>query len=121
MTLLRVDGASSSNATEAERLARRNGEANRAALTRIQAGLAERLKNDQRVQWMFARDGCLSAIDEEGKWIGKCSVPRRAAEALAKDMHIRGAVGCFLNPNHAAQVRVVLEKMERQQGLVVLV
>lgn len=73
------------------------------------------------VEWLFARDRTLSGLDETGHWIGGCSLPRRAAEAMLKRLEIKGAVAGFLAPAHAAQIAFALDKIRPEQAVVVIV
>jgi hypothetical protein len=54
-------------------------------------------------------------------WFSNCSVPFRAAKEFLKKLEMIGAVGCFLNPTHAAQLRAVFEKIAPTQGIIAVV
>ncbi len=73
------------------------------------------------VEWVFARDKTLTALEEGGRWWSGCSLPRRAAEALLAKLEIKGAGGCFLAPAHAAQLRVALNAMRAEQAVIAIV
>lgn len=108
-------------ATAADRLAGENFRVNLAALGPVQPGLAHRIGvTPPSVQWIFARDGYLSARTAAGWWTG-CSVPLRAAREMLKKLELIGSVGCFLNPTHAAQIRACFEKLGAAQALIAVV
>jgi hypothetical protein len=69
------------------------------------------------VEWLFARDQTLSARLDNGWWSG-CSVPSAAARKVMAKLEIKGAVGCFLAPPHAAHLRVALEMLRPDQAIV---
>ncbi|MGD0461828.1 MAG: hypothetical protein ABSB74_04995 [Tepidisphaeraceae bacterium] len=108
-------------ATAADRLAAANFCANMAALGPIQPEWADRIGADPpEVQWIFARDGYLTARTSAGWWSG-CSVPLRAGRELLKLLELQGNVGCFLHPTHAGQIRACFEKLSRAQAIVAVV
>jgi hypothetical protein len=72
------------------------------------------------VQWIFARDGYLTARTSAGWWSG-CSVPLRAGRELLKLLELKGNVGCFLHPTHAGQIRACFEKLSRAQAIIAVV
>ena len=76
---------------------------------------------DPEVRWLLARDGALTAMQPGERWWAGCSVPRAAARFMLKTMEVRGTVGCFLNPLHAAQVRVALDLLAPRQAVVAIV
>jgi hypothetical protein len=71
--------------------------------------------------WLFARDGALTAMTEGDRWWAGCSVPLAAARFMLKTMDVRGTVGCFLHPAHAAQIRVALDRLHSRQAIVAIV
>jgi hypothetical protein len=73
------------------------------------------------VEWLFGRDGSLTARDGNGRWIGDTSLPRRVALAMLKKLQCAGTVACFLAPPHAAFIRVALEKLQPQQAIVAII
>ncbi|MGE5607751.1 MAG: hypothetical protein ACM359_00710 [Bacillota bacterium] len=92
----------------AERQAQQNWQANLPALEEIQPQLADGIRNTPvPLEWTYARDGCLSAIDSTGQWIGNCSLPRRASEQMLRTVQTTGHT-CFAFPLHPVQIAVVL-------------
>lgn len=74
------------------------------------------------LEWLYGRDGSLTARDSNGCWWSGCSLPRRAAIAQLKRFHqAQGTVACFLAPPHAAAVRVALDKLRPEQALIAIV
>jgi hypothetical protein len=108
--------------TAAGRVAQRNFDANLAALARRQRDLAAALGRDDPadLEWVLGRDGSLTARFN-GAWWSRCSLPRRAAEAVMGRMELRGQVACLVAPSHAAQVRAALERMAAGQALIAIV
>lgn len=106
----------------ATREAARNWDANLLALHRTQPELAESLRlhdvNGSVAEWVYARDGALTAFTEPDAWWTGCSLPRRSAEVMLKTLEISGVVGCFLAPEHAAHLRVALDKLEPRQAVI---
>ncbi len=108
-------------ATAANRLAAANFRANIAALGPVQPEWAERIGADPPdVQWIFARDGYLTARTSAG-WGSGCSVPLRAGRELLKLLELQGNVGCFLHPSHSGQIRACFEKLSRSQAIIAVV
>lgn len=107
--------------TCASEKAARNFKLNRAALGRTQPGLAGVMgEAAPEVEYLFGRDGTLTAMDGLGVWVGGCSVPGLAAREMLKSMQLTGRTGCLLDPSHAAQIRAALDGIGRMQAMVVL-
>lgn len=107
--------------TAADRAARRNWEANVAALAARQPwAIAELGGRPGDVEWVFGRDGSLTCRDGSDSWFAGCSIPRRAGEAMLRNLELRGVVGCFLLPSHAGAVAAALAKVRPQQAVVVV-
>jgi hypothetical protein len=107
--------------TAATAAAGRNFEGNLRAVAERQPSLAQEVAEvGLDLEWVFGRDGSLTAR-AQGKWWSGCSLPRRTAEALLRKMELKGTVICFLSPTHAGQVRVTLERMSAGQALVAVV
>src|SRR5947208_318883 len=89
--------------TAADIDAERNWDANLAALAAKQPALAAALRAMPApdVSWLYARDGSLTAHDALGRWWSGCSLPSRAAQAMLKQLTLRGVVGCLLAQTHA--------------------
>jgi hypothetical protein len=103
-----------------ERAAKNYG-LNRSALERTQPELARTLDQEMpEIEYLFGRDGALTAMDGLGEWLGGCSVPLLAARQMLKTMQLGGRTGCLLDPNHAAQIRVALDGAGPTQAIVVL-
>src|SRR5580658_1154376 len=108
-------------ATAAARQAADNFRANFSALSSFQPTLqTQLLEADTNQTWIYARDGYLTARSDAG-WLSGCSVPLRTARQLLQKLDLIGTLGCFLNPNHAAQIRAALEKIQPIQALVVVI
>lgn len=105
----------------AESQAARNLRANLASLDLFQPDLPPILPNfDSAPEWLFARDGYLTARTAAG-WFSGCSIPLLAAREMLKKLELMGSLGCFLSPNHAAQLRACFEKIQPNQAVVVVV
>ncbi len=116
-----VSAVSRAQSTSAERQAFRHWTANLAALAQSQPRIVEAAGNlPDPMEWVYARDGALTALMAGGKWWGGCSLPRRAAEFMFRAAELTGTVICFLNPIHAAQLRVALDRMHAGQALLAL-
>lgn len=74
----------------------------------------------QDLEFVYARDGFLSARASDG-WISGCSLPHRAAQAMCAKLRPNGILLCLLAPNHAGQIRAVLEKLTHEQALLVII
>ena len=70
------------------------------------------------LQWTTARDGSRTARFADGSWLAGCSLPDRAADAMARKLEVAAAVCCLLAPTHAAQVRAVLDKLRPEQAVI---
>ncbi len=71
-------------------------------------------------EFVFARDGYLTAR-EQGRWATGCSLPLRTAQVMLESLQNRAPVGCFLEPAHAAQLAVVLERFDHPQAVIAIV
>jgi len=69
--------------------------------------------------WLFARDGALTAT-RNGKWWADNSLPAKSAEAMLKDVTSDVAVTCVVAPTHAAQLRVLLDRVSPSHAIVVV-
>jgi hypothetical protein len=100
--------------------AMRNWQRNLEALAGTQAELAGSLAPmDAGIEWVFGRDGSLTALEDQ-KWWGGCSVPLKAAEELLRTLEITAATACFLAPFHSAQIEIALRRLEPEQAVVAL-
>ena len=72
------------------------------------------------LDWTTARDGSRTARHAEGAWLAGCSLPDRAAAAMARKLEVTCGVACLVAPTHAAQVQAVLEKLRADQAVVVV-
>jgi hypothetical protein len=108
--------------TSANRLAGECWQANLVALAKSQPRLAEALRGEQIhvSEWIFARDGALTAFTGPGRWWTGCSLPHRAASTMLRTLEVSGVVGCLLDPPHAAHVRVTLDKLRQNQAAVTI-
>jgi hypothetical protein len=108
-------------ASSAHERAVENRAANLAALQLAQPQLAQRLASiELTVEWVFGRDGFLTARTAAGWWAG-CSVPLLAGRDLLHTLNLTGNVGCFLRPDHAGQLRACLDKIARNQAIIAVV
>ncbi|HET6249088.1 MAG TPA: hypothetical protein VFE47_15440 [Tepidisphaeraceae bacterium] len=107
--------------TAAIRAAAMNFSANLRTLRNTQPAVAELVTTlPPDMEWVFGRDGALTALDAQGKWWAGCSLPKRAAQFMLKKANLDGAVLCFLYPVHAAQIRVTLDRAKPGQALLLL-
>lgn len=101
--------------------AARNYESNRAALEavwpRTLLCLPESLPE---LEWLYARDGALSARHIDRQWFGQVSVPQKSAQKMLGKAIVTGSSAVLLAPTHAQQIRTVLNRMTRQQVLLVV-
>ncbi|MGA2500966.1 MAG: hypothetical protein ABSH20_24785 [Tepidisphaeraceae bacterium] len=105
--------------SDAARQARHNYATGLAALRDSQLDVAGALPAaPPDVEWLYARDGTLSARIPAGGWLGQCSLPLRAAGELLADMSAPGRVSLLLYPTHAAQLGTVLERLTPQQAVI---
>jgi hypothetical protein len=72
------------------------------------------------VEYVYGRDGALTALDEFGNWWSGCSVPRAAGKAMLKNMDLNMPVACFLAPPHSAQLRLALDKLMSEQAIIAI-
>ena len=63
------------------------------------------------LEWVFARDGALSAIESTGQWWAGCSIPLLAGRTLLKTLDTGPAGSCFLSPDHAGLVVAARERL----------
>ena len=106
---------------EAECLAAANLAANLAALAETQPRLAGAFDPAlPDLEFVFGRDGYLSAFDLEGCWWAGCSLPKRANTAMLRSLKVNGPVSCFLTPPHAASLSVTLEMTPAAHSIVTL-
>jgi hypothetical protein len=97
-------------ATAAARRAAANFAANLAALADTQPRLVEAVGSAlPAMDFIFGRDGYLTAFDAQGLWWSGCSLPKRANAAMLRSLKGSGPASCLLAPPHAASVRVSLE------------
>jgi hypothetical protein len=107
--------------TAAERQAISNWANNLTVLRANQPTVAEMLEQVQLdLQWTFARDGSLTAMNQSGKWWGGCSVPLLAGRSILKTLETAQTGSCLLAPAHAGLVRAAREKMGTSPVLVVV-
>lgn len=99
----------------------RNWQRNLEALAGTQADLAGSLSPmNAGIEWVFARDGALTALEDQ-KWWGGCSVPLKAAEELLRTLEITASTACFLVPSHWGQIETALRRLKPEQAVVALV
>ena len=111
--------------TTASRAAARNFRANVDALHGRQPLLGSELADaptvgDGDVEFVLGRDGALTARVGNQWWSG-CSLPLRTARKLLEKVDLSAIVTCFLAPTHAAQLRVVLDRLEPGRAMIAVV
>ncbi|CAN5498275.1 hypothetical protein BH09PLA1_BH09PLA1_21420 [soil metagenome] len=100
----------------------RSSRAERQATENLAANAACGLSVDLiELEWVYGRDGALTARDSENRWVGGCSIPRRAAMAQLRALSVSGAVACYLAPAHAAAIRVALDRLRPEQSIIAIV
>jgi hypothetical protein len=107
--------------TTAEREAQQNYRRNHSALVKNQpeaAALLDRVELD--LEWVYARDGSLSARHTDGRWWGDCSVPVLAGAAVLKSLDPQQTGSCLLAPSHAGLVRAARERCGLSPALFVV-
>ncbi len=120
MSMIVDDSIRLVNETLAELRAATNWAANLRALRITQPALLETFQElPENFSWIFGRDGYLTAQQDSHWWNG-CSLPLRAARLMFAKMEVTGGVACFLNPQHAAQIRVALDRLEASKAIIVL-
>src|ERR1700728_1248205 len=105
----------------AQSQAAQNLRANLASLDLFQPDFAPILSNcNSPAEWLFARDAYLTARTAAG-WFSGCSVPLPPPRQRLKKLELVGSLGCFLSPNHAAQLRACFEKIQTNQAVIAVV
>jgi hypothetical protein len=102
--------------TSASRAAQACFAANRAALATTQPSLT--CAEVEVGEFLYGRDGMLTALEVDQSWHSGCSIPRRAAEAMLKSLKPTGPVAMLLVPFHAAAIRTALTKLDRSQAVI---
>ena len=99
-----------------------NFERNRAALERVWSRAVLCLPDAlPELEWIYARDGALSARHVDRQWFADCSVPRRAAERMFVNLFVAGPTAVMLAPTHAQQIRAVLNRLRSDQVLIAII
>ena len=106
----------------ARSLAETNWRANVRALSLRQPGLIDAIRAEPPgvAEWVFARDGSLTAFGLGGAWWAGCSVPLLAARAMLKSLDTGGRVACFLSPPLSAHLSVALDTLRPDQAVVTI-
>lgn len=73
------------------------------------------------LEWLYARDGALSARHVDGQWLSSVSIPRRSADRMLGKAQVSGSSAVLIAPTHAQQIRVVLDRLTAQQVLIVII
>lgn len=105
--------------TSAEVLAEKQFEQNCLALRQSQPDL-DIPPRTITCEWVFGRDGSLTARDSDNRWISGSSLPLRVAGELMNRLRVQGVAAAMLCPTHAAQIRAALSRMTVSQALVVI-
>jgi hypothetical protein len=112
---------SASPATAAHTAATQNWARNLTVLAQTQPELADEIGSPpQDVEWVFARDGALTAR-RAGAWLSGCSLPVRAARQMLETLNCQSSIACALAPMHGGEIEVILEKLAPSQGVIVLI
>ncbi len=113
---------STSKTTEAGQAAERNFAVNIGALaaTQPQAGWTD-LDRPRMLEWVFGRDGQLTARTAEGRWWAGCSMPTRVASGQLDQLRHDAAVVAMACPPHAAHVSALLWHLHDAQAALVVV
>ena len=107
--------------TTAGREAQSNFRNNQRALEKNQPATAALLdQTDLTQEWIYARDGSLTARAPDGKWWADCSVPMLAGRSLLKTLESLAAGSCLLAPAHTGLVRAARERMGSSSVLFVV-
>lgn len=107
--------------TAAHSQARQNFNRNLDALRARQRSLADDLSpSEPDVEWVYGRDGVLTAR-RGAEWLSGNSLPLKSAHSMLVRLELGAPVACFLNPTHATQLRVALERMTLAQSLIAIV
>ncbi len=106
--------------TAAHAAAAQHWAGNLSALRQTQPQLAEAVGAvPEDVEWVFGRDGALTAR-RAGTWLSGCSLPVRAARQMLDTLNCQASIACVLAPVHGAQIEVILEKLAPSQGVIVV-
>jgi hypothetical protein len=73
----------------------------------------------EQLQWTIARDGSRTGL-VNGAWLGGCSVPKRSAELMLRNLVVTGRSVCLLLPTHPQQIAACLERIDPTIALIVL-
>jgi hypothetical protein len=114
-----ADVSASTLTTAASHEAYLNRQANLQALGLSQPLIARPRALPRDVEWVYARDGALSA-KLGGEWWSGCSVPMESARVLLRNLHV-GGTACYLRPSHAAELVVALRTLAANQAVVAVV
>ncbi len=108
--------------TAAAREARANWSNNLAALRVVQPDIAELLEpiEPDIAEWVFARDGSLTAMTTDGKWWGGCSVPLLASQCILDTLETANIGSALLDPSCAALLRAARQRMGNWPVLLVV-
>ncbi len=104
---------SPSRSVSASTLAQQNWMRNHQALSRNQPNTAAILGSIEPadLEWVYARDGTLTAIEPSGRWWGDCSVPLLAGRVLLKTLQAGPAGSCVLLPGNAGLLTAARERI----------
>lgn len=110
------------DATRAFAEAAKNFESNKSALEAVwPRGVLCLPETLPELEWIYARDGTLSARHVDGQWLSSVSIPQRAAQKMLGKAIVSGSSAVMLAPTHAQQIRVMLDRMTKQQVLIVII
>ncbi|MFT3786846.1 MAG: hypothetical protein QM770_11885 [Tepidisphaeraceae bacterium] len=107
--------------TRALNAARANYTANRSALLTRFPRVAACVPVDLPIgEFVYARDGSLTARPRPTDWLAGCSVPRLVARRALQKTDLHGLVACMLAPMHAQEIVCAFEKLQPHQGMIVV-
>ena len=76
------------------------------------------------LEFVFARDGALTCLEPHesasSHFRGGCSVPRAAAAAMMERVVMLRPVACLLDPMHAAQIELLLDRCASDEAAIVI-
>jgi len=75
--------------------------------------------DDPDIEWLYGRDGSLTARVGE-QWLSGCSVPMLAGQEMARTVSASGAVLCLLDPPHGHMLKATMDRLTALQSVVVI-
>ena len=107
--------------TQAAREAAAAFTANSEALTAAGSPVAGQLRFPDDLEFVYSRDGVITARVLGEAWLNGCSVPRALADAHLASMDVTGQVACLLDPTFASHLAVGLEKLGERRVMIAII